>query len=75
MVRAANGTLDIAMNIQGPAVERATSTRRIFNSLHAAFSFRGARRSRPGGRSVRSRCTPPPPDRGRCGRGRGIIDS
>jgi MFS family permease len=38
VVGAANGTLDIAMNIQGLAVERA-STRRIFNSLHAAFSF------------------------------------
>ena len=38
IVGAANGTLDIAMNIQGLAVERA-GTRRIFNSLHAAFSF------------------------------------
>ncbi len=38
LVGAANGTLDIAMNIQGLAVERA-SGRRIFNSQHAAFSF------------------------------------
>jgi MFS family permease len=38
LVGAVNGTLDIAMNVQGLAVERATS-RRIFNSLHAAFSF------------------------------------
>ena len=38
LVGAANGTLDIAMNVQGLAVERATG-RRIFNSLHAAFSF------------------------------------
>ncbi|HYZ28268.1 MAG TPA: MFS transporter [Thermoleophilaceae bacterium] len=37
-VGAANGTLDIAMNTQGIAVERARR-RRIFNSLHAAFSF------------------------------------
>jgi MFS family permease len=38
VVGAVNGTLDIAMNAQGLAVERAGS-RRIFNSLHAAFSF------------------------------------
>jgi predicted MFS family arabinose efflux permease len=38
VVGAVNGTLDIAMNAQGLAVERA-GTRRIFNSLHAAFSF------------------------------------
>jgi MFS family permease len=37
-VGAANGTLDIAMNAQGLAVERA-GNRRIFNSLHAGFSF------------------------------------
>jgi MFS family permease len=37
-VGAANGALDIAMNAQGLAVERA-SPKRIFNSLHAAFSF------------------------------------
>jgi MFS family permease len=37
-VGAVNGTLDIAMNAQGLAVERA-GTRRIFNSLHASFSF------------------------------------
>ena len=35
---AANGVLDIAMNAQGIAVERA-HPRRIFSSLHAAFSF------------------------------------
>lgn len=35
---AANGTLDIAMNAQGVAVERAAG-RRLFNSLHAGFSF------------------------------------
>jgi predicted MFS family arabinose efflux permease len=35
---AANGALDIAMNAQGVAVERATGTR-LFTSLHAAFSF------------------------------------
>jgi predicted MFS family arabinose efflux permease len=38
VVGAVNGTLDIAMNAQGLAVERAGG-RRIFNSLHAAFSF------------------------------------
>jgi MFS family permease len=38
VVGAANGVLDISMNIQGLAVERAGS-KRIFNSLHAAFSF------------------------------------
>jgi hypothetical protein len=37
-VGAANGVLDIAMNAQGLAVERAAG-RTIFNSLHAAFSF------------------------------------
>jgi MFS family permease len=38
IVGAANGVLDISMNVQGLAVERA-GKRRIFNSLHAAFSF------------------------------------
>ena len=38
VVGAANGTLDLAMNAQGIAVERAAG-RRLFNSLHAAFSF------------------------------------
>jgi MFS family permease len=38
VVGAANGVLDISMNIQGLAVER-LSPRRLFNSLHAAFSF------------------------------------
>jgi predicted MFS family arabinose efflux permease len=38
VVGAANGLLDISMNIQGLAVERA-GKKRIFNSLHAAFSF------------------------------------
>jgi MFS family permease len=38
MVGAANGTLDIAMNVQGLVVER-QGGRRIFNSQHAAFSF------------------------------------
>lgn len=38
VVGAANGALDVAMNAQGIAVERA-ATRRLFNSLHAAFSF------------------------------------
>ncbi|MGH2962077.1 MAG: MFS transporter, partial [Solirubrobacterales bacterium] len=37
-VGAVNGALDIAMNAQGLAVERAGG-RRIFNSLHAGFSF------------------------------------
>lgn len=37
-VGAGNGVLDIAMNAQGLAVERAAG-RTIFNSLHAAFSF------------------------------------
>jgi Major Facilitator Superfamily len=37
-VGAANGVLDIAMNSQGVAVER-TLGRRLFSSLHAAFSF------------------------------------
>ena len=35
---AANGVLDVSMNVEGLAVERA-GDRRIFNSLHAAFSF------------------------------------
>lgn len=38
IVGAANGALDIAMNTQGIAVERATRTP-LFTSLHAAFSF------------------------------------
>src|SRR5919106_1461266 len=38
VVGAVNGTLDIAMNAQGLAVER-SGTQRIFNSLHASFSF------------------------------------
>jgi predicted MFS family arabinose efflux permease len=37
-VGAANGVLDVSMNVEGLAVERA-SGKRIFNSLHAAFSF------------------------------------
>ncbi|MBA3262007.1 MAG: MFS transporter [Thermoleophilaceae bacterium] len=37
-VGAANGVLDVAMNVEGLAVERA-GHKRIFNSLHAAFSF------------------------------------
>ncbi len=37
-VGAANGVLDVSMNVEGLAVERA-GTKRIFNSLHAAFSF------------------------------------
>jgi predicted MFS family arabinose efflux permease len=37
-VGAVNGALDIAMNAQGLSVERAGG-RRIFNSLHAGFSF------------------------------------
>jgi predicted MFS family arabinose efflux permease len=35
---AANGVLDVSMNVEGLAVER-LSGRRIFNSLHAWFSF------------------------------------
>ncbi|MDQ4038685.1 MAG: MFS transporter [Actinomycetota bacterium] len=38
LVGAANGALDIAMNAQGLAVESAAG-RRLFGSLHAAFSF------------------------------------
>jgi MFS family permease len=38
VVGGANGALDIAMNAQGFGVERAAG-RRLFNSLHAAFSF------------------------------------
>jgi len=38
LVGAANGALDISMNAQGLAVERAAG-RRLFSSLHAAFSF------------------------------------
>ena len=38
VVGAANGVLDIAMNTQGVAVER-TLGKRLFSSLHAAFSF------------------------------------
>lgn len=38
IVGAANGTLDIAMNANGLAVERRAG-RRLFSSLHAAFSF------------------------------------
>jgi hypothetical protein len=34
----ANGVLDVSMNVEGLVVERA-SGKRIFNSLHAAFSF------------------------------------
>jgi Major Facilitator Superfamily len=37
-VGAANGVLDIAMNTQGVAVERKVG-KRLFSSLHAAFSF------------------------------------
>jgi MFS family permease len=38
VVGAANGVLDIAMNAQGVTVERALG-KRLFSSLHAAFSF------------------------------------
>ncbi|MDQ3661980.1 MAG: MFS transporter [Actinomycetota bacterium] len=38
VVGAANGTLDVAINVQGLAVEDAVR-RALFNSLHAAFSF------------------------------------
>jgi MFS family permease len=38
VVGAANGSLDIAMNSQGVAVERALG-KRMFSSLHAAFSI------------------------------------
>jgi MFS family permease len=38
LVGAANGVLDIAMNAQGVAVERVLA-KRLFSSLHAAFSF------------------------------------
>jgi MFS family permease len=38
VVGAANGVLDISMNAQGVAVERVAG-RRLFSSLHAAFSF------------------------------------
>jgi MFS family permease len=38
VVGAANGVLDISMNVQGLAVER-VGGKRIFNSIHAAFSF------------------------------------
>jgi MFS family permease len=37
-VGAANGVLDVSMNVEGLAVERSIG-KRIFNSLHAAFSF------------------------------------
>jgi predicted MFS family arabinose efflux permease len=37
-VGAANGVLDVSMNVEGLAVER-LSGKRIFNSLHAWFSF------------------------------------
>lgn len=37
-VGAANGVLDVSMNVEGLAVERAAG-KRLFNSLHAAFSF------------------------------------
>jgi MFS family permease len=37
-VGAANGILDVSMNVQGLALERVAS-RGIFNSLHAAYSF------------------------------------
>jgi MFS family permease len=38
VVGAANGALDVSMNAHGVAVERAAG-KRMFNSLHAAFSF------------------------------------
>ena len=38
VVGAANGALDVSMNVEGLAVERLAG-KRIFNSLHAAFSF------------------------------------
>jgi predicted MFS family arabinose efflux permease len=38
VVGAANGALDVSMNVEGLAVERA-GDKRIFNSFHAAFSF------------------------------------
>jgi len=37
-VGSANGVLDVAMNVEGLTVER-LGGKRIFNSLHAAFSF------------------------------------
>jgi MFS family permease len=38
VVGAGNGVLDVSMNVEGIAVERSLK-KRIFNSLHAAFSF------------------------------------
>ena len=38
VVGAANGALDVSLNVEGLAVERLAG-KRIFNSLHAAFSF------------------------------------
>jgi len=38
VVGAANGALDVSMNVEGLAVERA-GEKRIFTSLHAAYSF------------------------------------
>jgi MFS family permease len=58
IVGAANGALDISMNVQGLAVERA-GERRIFNSLHAAFSFGALAGAAAAGGAVAAGLEPP----------------
>jgi MFS family permease len=59
VVGAANGVLDISMNVQGLAVERA-GERRIFNSLHAAFSFGALAGAAAAGGAIAAGLEPPP---------------
>ncbi len=58
IVGAANGVLDISMNVQGLAVER-LSERRIFNSLHAAFSFGALAGAAAAGAAIAAGLDPP----------------
>ena len=58
IVGAANGVLDISMNVQGLAAERA-GERRIFNSLHAAFSFGALAGAAAAGGAVAAGLEPP----------------
>ena len=62
----ANGMLDVSMNVEGLAVERSLG-RRIFNSLHAAFSFGALTGAALGGLAAAAGLDPlaQPLDRGR----------
>jgi MFS family permease len=56
---ATSGVLDVAMNVQGIAVERRHS-RRVFSSFHAAFSFGGLAGAAAGGLVAEAGVDPAP---------------